>query len=329
MSSVFKGSVSPAPDIKRNTFDLSFQNNLTCQIGKLYPVFCKEVVPGDSFRIQTTFGFQFMPLVFPLQTKLRATVHFFYVRNRNLWKDWPDFISKTDGSLGGKSHISAFPTLSVPTNSDDYKKKFGTRSLADYLGLPTNSYDASLGPNNEKSFSLTKGYTKGVFDRLVMPFIFERSFKFSDGSSLKALDGVSFTKQNDNITIPDGIKYPIPQNTTLSYNYIEGDSNHSASSLLGVFPINIDNIKSLINRTVEIYIPVSDKDVDEFDSFTALYAILDTNDDVRMDFKDIMTSVDTIVAEIDGITYLTYLIHTIGYSANSIRSVLRISSFTI
>ena len=27
--------------------------------------------------------------------------------------------------------------------------------------------------------------------------------------------------------------------------------------------------------------------------------------------------------------YLTYLIHTIGYSANSIRSVLRISSFTI
>ena len=69
---------------KRNTFDLSFQNNLTMKFGRLYPVFCKEVIPGDSFRIKPTFGLRFMPLVFPVQTRMQANLHFFYVRNQDL-----------------------------------------------------------------------------------------------------------------------------------------------------------------------------------------------------------------------------------------------------
>ena len=63
---------------KRNTFDLSFQNNLTMEFGKLYPVFLKEVIPGDSFRIQPTFALRMLPMVFPVQTRIKANLHFFY-----------------------------------------------------------------------------------------------------------------------------------------------------------------------------------------------------------------------------------------------------------
>lgn len=110
----------------RNTFDLSFQNNLTMEFGKLYPVFCKEVVPGDSMRIKPTFGLRFMPLVFPIQTRMQANLHFFYVRNRNLWKDWPDFIGRTKKDL-------VLPYLSKSVA----KKVCVTRGLGDYFGLPT------------------------------------------------------------------------------------------------------------------------------------------------------------------------------------------------
>ena len=41
----------PIEDVKRNSFDLSFSNNLTLPIGKLVPVMCKEVISGDSFEI--------------------------------------------------------------------------------------------------------------------------------------------------------------------------------------------------------------------------------------------------------------------------------------
>lgn len=129
MPNIFTKTNDWVKSVKRNTFDGSFQNNLTMQFGGLYPVFCKEVIPGDSFKIRPTFALKFMPLVFPVQTRMRANLHFFYVRNRPLWRDWPDFIGKTKDGLES-------PYL-APTNQADYNAMFTTGSLGDYLGLPT------------------------------------------------------------------------------------------------------------------------------------------------------------------------------------------------
>lgn len=126
MSNIFTKMKDYVEKPNRNTFDLSFQNNLTMEFGKLYPVFCKEVVPGDSMRIKPTFGLRFMPLVFPVQTRMQANLHFFYVRNRNLWRDWPDFIGRTKKNL-------VLPFLS----KEVAKKICVTKGLGDYFGLPT------------------------------------------------------------------------------------------------------------------------------------------------------------------------------------------------
>ena len=119
----------PVDKPKRNAFDLSFANNMTMEFGKLYPVFCKECLPGDTFRINPTFGFKFMPMVFPVQSRMRADLKFFYVRNRNLWKNWKKFIGQTD-RLGGDAVVP--PTLKIMD-----KERLATRSLLDYLGVPT------------------------------------------------------------------------------------------------------------------------------------------------------------------------------------------------
>lgn len=112
----------------RNTHDLSFQNHLTLGFGKLYPVFCKEVISGDSIRVKPTFGLRSLPMVFPVQTRMKAYLHFFYVRNRSLWKDWPDFIFGTKDNLV------------PPYLSEDNTTPFGTCSLTDYLGVPSRVY---------------------------------------------------------------------------------------------------------------------------------------------------------------------------------------------
>jgi len=128
---IFSKSNQPDPKVKRNTFDLSFQNNLTLDFGTLYPCFVKEVIPGDTFKIDVAFGLRFLPLAFPIQTKMRADVHFFYVRNRNLWKDWPNFI----GMTGSGDYVPPY----IP-----YKSVCKTGGLGDYLGLPT----TVVGSNN-------------------------------------------------------------------------------------------------------------------------------------------------------------------------------------
>lgn len=123
---VFSKNNAPETDLKRNAFDGSFQNNLTMKMGYLYPCICKEVVPGDTFRINAAFGLRFMPTAFPLQTKIKAHIDFFYVRNRNLWDKWNNYYTQVGPHDG-------FPILS----EDEAYDQFVTGSLGDYLGLPS------------------------------------------------------------------------------------------------------------------------------------------------------------------------------------------------
>ena len=131
MANIFTKTNDYAPKPDRNIFDGSFANNFTTRLGDLIPVFCKEVIPGDSFQIDSTFGLRFMPMVFPVQTRMKANLHFFYVRNRTLWKDWMDFVGKTKDGL-------VPPYLQF--NQTQRKNLLSTGSLGDYMGLPTRSY---------------------------------------------------------------------------------------------------------------------------------------------------------------------------------------------
>ena len=129
MASIFTRTNEYVQSVKRNTLDLSFQNNLTMQFGKLYPVYVQEVIPGDGYGIMPTFAFEFLPMTFPVQTRMRANLHFFYVRNRNLWKDFPDFIANT-------KEVEP-PYLDMNGRYDDFLSVGG---LGDYLGIPVTLY---------------------------------------------------------------------------------------------------------------------------------------------------------------------------------------------
>ncbi|CAJ0590973.1 unnamed protein product [Cylicocyclus nassatus] len=132
----------------RIAYDLSYSNSLTMKFGKIYPTLVKEVLPGDSFEIKDNVNVQFMPMMYPITTRMRAYTHYFYVRNRTLWKDWQDFITGTKSDL-------VFPTLSVP-NDEQHKKMFRTGGIGDYLGIPTRYY--SGGGSSEMTFVLDNSH---------------------------------------------------------------------------------------------------------------------------------------------------------------------------
>lgn len=127
MSSIFRADDNYVVKPKRNPFDMSFQNNLSLKFGELVPVMCQPVVPGDSVKIDPVFGLRYMPQVFPVQTRQRASIKYYYVRNRNLWKDWPDFIGRTKQGLTPPyiNWSAATPIVHLRPGS-----------LADHLGVP-------------------------------------------------------------------------------------------------------------------------------------------------------------------------------------------------
>ena len=116
----------PKPELKRNEFDLSHTNNMSGKWGVLYPVEMREVLPGDSVEIKPSMFFKTMPMVFPTMSKMRAHLQFYYVRNRNLWEDWKDFITDTKAVVP--------PYLQIAET--DKQKRLCVGSLLDYLDVP-------------------------------------------------------------------------------------------------------------------------------------------------------------------------------------------------
>ena len=127
--SVFDATLDVNNQIKVNTFDWSHSNNLTTQIGRITPIFCELVPNKGSIRINPRFGLQLMPMVFPVQTPMRARIAFFKYPLRALWKGYRDFVGNFRQGLE-EPYIDFNSALAL-------KAMASTGSLGDYLGLPT------------------------------------------------------------------------------------------------------------------------------------------------------------------------------------------------
>ena len=126
---VFDATLDVNNEIKVNTFDWSHANNLTTQIGRVTPIFCELVPSKSSVRINPRMGLQFMPMVFPVQTRMKARIAFFKYPLRALWSGYRDFVGNFRQDLEE-------PYINLNTSSK-LKKMASTGSLGDYLGLPT------------------------------------------------------------------------------------------------------------------------------------------------------------------------------------------------
>lgn len=142
--SVFDATLDVNNQIKVNTFDWSHSNNLTTQIGRITPIFCELVPNKGSIRINPRFGLQLMPMVFPVQTPMRARIAFFKYPLRALWKGYRDFVGNFRQGLE-EPYIDFNSAFAL-------KAMASTGSLGDYLGLPTTVF-GSYGTSETVSVS--------------------------------------------------------------------------------------------------------------------------------------------------------------------------------
>lgn len=141
---VFDATLDVNNQIKVNTFDWSHANNLTTQIGRVTPIFCELVPSKSSVRVNPRMGLQFMPMVFPIQTRMKARVAFFKYPLRALWRGYRDFVGNFRQDLE-EPYINLNTSLKL-------KKMSSTGSLGDYLGLPTTIF-GSYGQGSDASLA--------------------------------------------------------------------------------------------------------------------------------------------------------------------------------
>jgi len=117
---------------KLNKFDLSHERKMSMQMGKLVPFLVNEIIPGDSFKVNSEIMMRFAPMLAPVMHRVNVFTHYFFVPNRLIWSEWEDFI--TGGRLGTSEPIHPYIT---PENAK--KSLYFKGTLADYLGLPINN----------------------------------------------------------------------------------------------------------------------------------------------------------------------------------------------
>ena len=128
---------------KRTGFDLSHDKKLSCKIGQLIPILVDEVVPGDTFSVNSEVMVRLAPMLAPVMHRMNVYVHYFYVPNRIIWSDWKDFIT-------GQDEIDKNPK-NIPTFSTSNQLATRSGSLSDYLGIPTD-IDLSKNPISQLPF---------------------------------------------------------------------------------------------------------------------------------------------------------------------------------
>lgn len=108
--------------MKRSKFSLSHYKLATMDMGRLYPIACLDVLPGDSIQQATTALVRMQPMLAPVMHPIEVKIHHWFVPYRLLWSEFEDFI--TGGSRG--TSVPTFPTIT---------SNFRKGELGDYLGL--------------------------------------------------------------------------------------------------------------------------------------------------------------------------------------------------
>lgn len=137
----------PIPKVKKSKFDLSHAVRTTGKMGPLIPVLCEDVVPGESWRWRGNVMLRVAPMLAPIMSRVRVTLHAFFVASRTLNTGWKDYIyGGEDGLTTETRQQFRADTVLVAAHAlgqTAFEARFGISSLWDYLGLPPVDWNAS------------------------------------------------------------------------------------------------------------------------------------------------------------------------------------------
>ena len=138
---------------QRTRFKMTGNNGglklMTMNKGLLYPVFCEEVLPGDTWKVNIKALIRATTLIKPIFNNLWVQIQCFFVPNRLTYKHWEEVMGENkQGPWITNKTTYEVPSLTAPTGG------WNEKTLADYLGIPTKV--ANIAVNS----LFTKGYCK-------------------------------------------------------------------------------------------------------------------------------------------------------------------------
>lgn len=107
----------------------------TFDSGKLIPFFVDEVLPGDTFQVDTTAIIRMSTPKYPVMDDAFIDFYYFYTPDRILWDNFKHFMGEVEETPWMPTKTYAVPQIKI--NASTAKPAPDERSILDYMGVPT------------------------------------------------------------------------------------------------------------------------------------------------------------------------------------------------
>jgi hypothetical protein len=106
----------------------------TFDSGKLIPFFVDEVLPGDTFQVDTSAIIRMTTPKYPVMDDAFVDFYYFYCPNRILWDNFKEFMGEVNETPWIPKKTHKVPTIVVQGSKSSGPIE---ESILDYMGIPT------------------------------------------------------------------------------------------------------------------------------------------------------------------------------------------------
>lgn len=124
-------SAAPQVDIERSRFNRDSTVKTSFNVGEIVPFYLEEVLPGDTFKIETSKIARMQTLKTPMMDDVFLDTYFFFVPNRIVWSHWQEFMGENRDSAWIPETEYTIPQITSPDTTG-----WTVGTVADYLGIP-------------------------------------------------------------------------------------------------------------------------------------------------------------------------------------------------
>jgi hypothetical protein len=107
----------------------------TFDSGKLIPFYVDEVLPGDTFNVNTSAIIRMTTPKYPVMDDAFIDFYYFYCPNRILWDDFKNFMGEVEEKPWRPTKTYKVPQIQI--NGTENKPAPEEKSVLDYMGVPT------------------------------------------------------------------------------------------------------------------------------------------------------------------------------------------------
>ena len=115
----------------RSKFDRGHQLLTTINEGDLVPIYCDEVLPGDTAKVQLNGLIRMSTPVYPVMDNAYMDTYFFFVPCRLLWEHWENMFGENDTDYWAEKTEYSTPEAEIKGNG------IQNGTIGDYFGIPT------------------------------------------------------------------------------------------------------------------------------------------------------------------------------------------------